>query len=61
MGNSAVASSQQQRNRRRRGRLRYEDTVAWLIVPVILVALLYGLLELARQLSGTPLGKFLGW
>ncbi len=50
----------QQRRQRRAQRLRYEDTVAWLVVPVVLIALTYGAIELSRQLVGTPLGKMLG-
>jgi hypothetical protein len=49
-----------QRKQRRLERLRYEDAVAWLVVPVVLVALTYGALEISRQLVGTPIGKMLG-
>jgi hypothetical protein len=48
------------RRDRRRARLRYEDTVAWLLVPVFLIVLTYGALELGKQLAGTPVGKMLG-
>jgi hypothetical protein len=49
-----------QRRQRRRERLRYEDTVAWLVVPVFLIVLTYGALEIGKQLAGTPIGKMLG-
>jgi len=56
-----LATGQQRRKERRRQRLRYEDAVAWLVVPVVLIALVYGVMEISRQLAGTPFGKFVGW
>jgi len=50
----------QQRKQRRKERLRYEDTAAWFVVPVVLIALTYGAIEISRQFIGTPIGKMLG-
>jgi hypothetical protein len=50
----------QQRKQRRRERLRYEDTVAWVVVPVVLIAVTYGAIEISKLLIGTPIGKMMG-
>jgi len=56
-----LATGRQRRNRRRQERLRYEDAVAWAVVPIVLIVIVYGAIELTRQLAGTPFGKLLGW
>ena len=40
-------------------RLRYENAVAWLVVPATLVALLYGCIILWKQVADTPLARMI--
>ena len=44
---------------RHRARLRYENAVAWLVVPVTLVALLYGAILIWKQVADTPVARMI--
>ncbi len=54
-----MRTSRQRRMDRYRARLRYENAVAWLVVPVTLVALLYGAMMLWKQVADTPIARML--
>jgi hypothetical protein len=44
---------------RYRARLRYENAVAWIVVPITLVALLYGAIALWKQVADTPIARMI--
>jgi hypothetical protein len=50
----------QKRVLRQRSRRRYENVVAWIVVPPVLIALIYAGLELYRQFAGSPVVKLFG-
>lgn|GEM_PF-902456 len=50
-----MRTSRQRRIDRYRARLCYENAVAWLVVPITLVALLYGAMMLWKQVADTPI------
>lgn len=54
-----MRTSRQRRMDRYRSRLRYENAVAWLVVPATLVALLYGAMMIWKQVADTPLARMI--
>ena len=54
-----MRTSRQRRMDRYRVRLRYENAVAWLVVPITLVALLYGAMMLWKQVADTPIARMI--
>ncbi len=54
-----MRTRRQRRMDRYRARLRYENAVAWLVVPATLVALLYGAMMLWKQVADTPLARMI--
>lgn len=54
-----MRTSRQRRMDRHRARLRYENAVAWLVVPVTLVALLYGAILIWKQVADTPVARMI--
>ncbi len=54
-----MRTSRQRRSDRYRARLRYENAIAWLVVPATLVAILYGFIMLWKQVADTPLAKMI--
>ena len=54
-----MRTSRQRRMDRYRARLRYENAVAWLVVPVSLVALLYGAITVWKQVADTPIARMI--
>lgn len=53
----APISTSVQRHRRQ-SRL-YEDIIAWIVVPPFIIGAIYGILELSKYLSNSPIGKML--
>lgn len=54
-----MRTSRQRRMDRYRARLRYENAVAWIVVPITLVALLYGAITLWKQVADTPIARMI--
>ena len=54
-----MRTSRQRRMDRYRARLRYENAVAWIVVPITLVALLYGAIALWKQVADTPIARMI--
>lgn len=54
-----MRTSRRRRSDRYRARLRYENAIAWLVVPATLVAILYGFIMLWKQVADTPLAKMI--
>jgi hypothetical protein len=49
----------EKRRERRRRRERMEEIIAWFVVPVIVIALGWGLLQVKDMIAGTPLMSIL--
>ena len=50
-----MASWFEKRRIRRRKRERMEEIIAWMVVPMLLVGLIWAGLEVRKQIAGTPL------
>jgi hypothetical protein len=54
-----VASWFEQRRQRRRRRERFEEVIAWIVVPLVCVGLYWGWLIVRDQVKSTPLMSIL--
>ena len=50
-----MASWFEKRRIRRRKRERMEEIIAWMVVPVLAIGVIWAGLEVQRRISGTPL------